>query len=81
MNVRIDLVVIAKPQLQEEQNECDAYDENDKVSISDRLNNWSEERQWVAGHHLVRMPFQVHGLDFSRMCRRVTGLAVGLVET
>jgi len=46
---------------------------------SDEVNDWSENRSWISNHHLVRMPFEEHMQDFSRMCRRVTGQSIGLV--
>jgi lysophospholipid hydrolase len=84
MEVRIDLVVVGQsnPLISEEDDEDDYYykdDEEEEVTVSDQLNNWSEQRKWIAGHHLVRVPFGRHENDFRRMCRRVTGRSVGLV--
>jgi CRP-like cAMP-binding protein len=84
MDVRIDLVVVgegeAKPADEDESFLDDASDYDDEeISVSDQLNNWSESRKWIAGHHLVRAPFKRYPLDFLRMCRRISGRAVGLV--
>ena len=82
MNVRIDLVIVGKEGKLAESNESDAdvnYTDEDDESASDQLNNWSESRKWIAGHHLVRTPFGRYRLDFQRMCRRISGRSVGLV--
>jgi CRP-like cAMP-binding protein len=81
MDVRIELVVVGKEETKLDKNdETDIdEDEDDKVSVSDQLNNWSESRKWIAGHHLVRAPFGRYRIDFRRMCRRITGRSVGLV--
>ncbi|KAG7360957.1 cyclic nucleotide-binding protein [Nitzschia inconspicua] len=81
MDVRIDLVVVGegeKSSETEEEDDLSCYDDDD-MTVSDQLNNWSESRKWIAGHHLVRAPFQRYRLDFRRMCRRISGRAVGLV--
>jgi lysophospholipid hydrolase len=81
MDVRIDLVVVVG-QVENQNLEADDeddYDKDDEMNVSDQLNNWSEQRRWIAGHHLVRYPFRRFELDFRRMCRRVTGRSVGLV--
>lgn len=82
LNVKIQLVV-----LQTSQAYVDDDDDDDVEAImnpaamesSDQLNDWSEQRYWIAGHHLIRMPFHKHEPDFTRMCRRVTGRSVGVV--
>ena len=83
MEVRTDLVVIGSDSNQSEEDDDDdvIYDEydDDEMNVSDQLNNWSEQREWIAGHHLVRRPFGRHDNDFRRMCRRVSGRSVGLV--
>jgi len=86
MDVRIDLVVVGDQHnhsFAEDENDDDNYvdyeEEDEEMNVSDQLNNWSEQRKWIAGHHLVRFPFNYHELDFRRMCRRVTGRSVGLV--
>ena len=83
MEVRTDLVVIGSDSSQSEEDDDDdvIYDEydDDEMNVSDQLNNWSEQREWIAGHHLVRRPFGRHDNDFRRMCRRVSGRSVGLV--
>jgi CRP-like cAMP-binding protein len=81
MDVRIELVVVGKEETKlDENDETDIdEDEDDKISVSDQLNNWSESRKWIAGHHLVRAPFGRYRIDFRRMCRRITGRSVGLV--
>lgn len=81
MDVRIDLVVVVG-QVENQSldtDDEDDYDKDEEMNVSDQLNNWSEQRRWIAGHHLVRFPFARHELDFRRMCRRVTGRSVGLV--
>jgi len=83
MDVRIELVVVGREELETDGNsetDSDAshYDDDD-ISVSDQLNNWSESRKWIAGHHLVRAPFRRHRIDFQRMCRRISGRSVGLV--
>lgn len=81
MDVRIDLVVVGNQNqaisLDDEDDEYGLYDE--EISVSDRLNDWSEQRRWISGHHIVRAPFSRFKLDFQRLCRRVTGRAIGLV--
>jgi len=78
MQNRIELVVV---------DDCDMTvtdDDNDnmhgsEMDVSDALDDWSEQREWIAGHHLVRAPFDCHEKDILRLCRRMTGLSVGLV--
>jgi len=78
MDVRIDLVVVGKEAKLDENGERN-MDCEDDVSASDQLNNWSESRKWIAGHHLVRAPFGRYRIDFHRMCRRISGRSIGLV--
>ena len=81
MQVRIDLVVVGHENHIDEDELIDdddyddnyLYDKDHEMTISDQLNNWSEERPWISGHHLARMPFRRHELDFRRLCRRLTG--------
>merc|ERR1719464_1463204 len=88
MDVRIELVVVGKGETKKETNtngdemidtEYSNYFDDDDISVSDQLNNWSESRKWIAGHHLVRAPFGRYRMDFRRMCRRISGRSVGLV--
>ena len=82
MDVRIDLVVVGEETDGDESSETDSdasYNEEDHVHVSDQLNNWSESREWITGHHLVRAPFRKYRIDFHRMCRRISGRSVGLV--
>lgn len=80
MDVRIELVVVGKaPHIDEEVDLDEEYEFDEKVNVSDHLNNWSEQRPWIVGHHLIRTPFSLNQTDFQRMCRRVAGLSVGLV--
>jgi len=86
MDVRIDLVVVGKDHEVSGQDVGDDEDEEDfdleqdeEMNVSDQLNNWSEQRKWISGHHLVRAPIGRHKMDFHRLCRRLTGRAVGLV--
>jgi len=86
MDVRIDLVVVGQDHEVSGQDDSDDEDDEDfdleddeEMNVSDQLNNWSEQRKWISGHHLVRAPIGRHKLDFHRLCRRVTGRAVGLV--
>jgi CRP-like cAMP-binding protein len=82
MDVRIDLVVVgeeAKEDSSYDSKADESYDdEDDEVSVSDQLNNWSESRKWITGHHLVRAPFGRYRIDFHRMCRRISGRSIGL---
>jgi lysophospholipid hydrolase len=82
MDVRIDLVVVGESKFEEdnevEYSDASCFDEDD-IDVSDQLNNWSESRKWISGHHLVRAPFEKFRIDFRRMCRRITGRSVGLV--
>ena len=68
MGVRIELVVIS---------DKESIDDED-CKMRDKLDDWDEEREWVTGHQRIRSPFDHHGLDFIRMCRRITGRSVGL---
>ena len=82
MDVRIDLVVVGKEV--EDDGSCEtnsdaSQNEEEGVHVSDQLNNWSESREWIAGHHLVRAPFRRYRIDFHRMCRRISGRSIGLV--
>jgi CRP-like cAMP-binding protein len=82
MDVRIDLVVVGEAKIEgENEPEYDdaSYFDEDDIDVSDQLNNWSESRKWISGHHLVRAPFQRFSMDFRRMSRRITGRSVGLV--
>jgi lysophospholipid hydrolase len=89
MDVRIDLVVVGqkhKPptslfndDADDDFNGEDMTQDDEKINVSDQLNNWSEQRKWISGHHLVRAPIGRYKLDFHRLCRRVTGRAIGLV--
>lgn len=38
-----------------------------------------EKYEWISGFHNVQTPFSDHQSDFLRLCRRVTGNAVGVV--
>ncbi|TYZ65208.1 hypothetical protein PybrP1_003983 [[Pythium] brassicae (nom. inval.)] len=38
-----------------------------------------EKYEWISGFHNVQTPFSDHRSDFLRLCRRVTGNAVGVV--
>ena len=80
LNVKIQLVVLQSPS---HNKDCEDDEEDEELyetmESSDQLNDWSEARYWVAGHHLVRMPFKKHVLDFRRLCRRITGRSVGIV--
>lgn len=80
LNVKIQLVVLQSPK-HNKNCEDDADDETfyETMESSDQLNDWSEARHWIAGHHLVRMPFEKHVLDFRRLCRRITGRSIGVV--
>ncbi len=49
-----------------------------RTQISKDLNEWLEERSWIEGQHLARMPLKAHDVDISRMCRRITGQSLGL---
>ena len=76
MDVQIDLVVVGEPIA----NEIGEEDQDEDILFAnDDVNNWSESRQWISGHHLVRKPFDRYHNDFHRMSRRVTGRSVGLV--
>lgn len=85
MDVRIDLVVIGQNHQMmnydsdEEDDEDFDLEKDEEMNVSDQLNNWSEQRKWISGHHLVRAPIGRYKQDFHRLCRRVTGRAVGLV--
>ena len=82
MEVRIDLVVVGSDSNQggeDDDNSVDDEEDDDEINVSDHLNNWSEQREWIAGHHIVRRPFNRHENDFRRICRRVSGRSVGLV--
>jgi len=68
MGVRIELVVIS---------EKDSSDDKD-CEILEEVDDWTEDREWVTGSQRIRAPFDHHGLDFMRMCRRITGRSVGL---
>ena len=79
IGVRIELVVIQNIESIDDSDQDEYnYDDDEKLTVSDQLNNWSEEREWITGYHLIRFPFRFHTLDIYRMCRRMTGLAVGL---
>ena len=74
MNVRVDLVVVGTKMDEISQADEDGkYNDDDGVRVSDQLNNWSETRNFIAGHHLVRAPFERYKIDFHRMCRRISG--------
>ena len=78
MQVRIEVVVVEDSgtnMLQEDS----ASANSSEIDVSDALDNWSEERSWIVGHHLARAPFSKHEKDILRLCRRITGLSVGLV--
>eukprot|EP00980_Cylindrotheca_fusiformis_P003389 scaffold755_cov101-Cylindrotheca_fusiformis.AAC.3 len=83
MDVRIDLVVVGENlQTNSPEGEDDEdfdLEQDEEMNVSDQLNNWSEQRKWISGHHLVRAPIGRYKQDFHRLCRRVTGRAVGLV--
>lgn len=38
-----------------------------------------EKYEWISGFHNVQFPFEDHKSDFLRLCRRITGNAVGVV--
>lgn len=69
MNNRIELVIISDKQ------KADA----DDCEVRQDVDDWTENREWVTGSHRIRAPFDHHGLDFMRMCRRITGRSIGLV--
>jgi len=79
--VHIDLVIVGRPKQDiEEPDQLDVdFDMDEKMTVSNQLNNWSDKREWILGHHQVRKPFHRYPMDFQRLCRRVSGLAVGLV--
>jgi lysophospholipid hydrolase len=83
MEVQIDLVVVGSSDNYNGDEEEDYWveddNDDDNMNVSDQLNNWSEQREWISGHHLVRLPFSRHENDFCRMCRRLVGRSVGLV--
>ena len=68
MGVRIELVVIS-----EKANIDEEYSD-----VLEEVDDWTENREWVTGSQRIRSPFDHHGLDFKRMCRRITGRSVGL---
>jgi lysophospholipid hydrolase len=83
MDIRIELVVVGDGELtsedeHEDYDNASCYDDED-MSVSDQLNNWSESRKWIAGHRLVRAPFECYRIDFCQMSRRISGRSVGLV--
>ena len=78
LNAKIQLVVLHEKD-QYEAMEREGKDETGTMESSDALNDWSEMRYWIAGHHLIRNPFRQHVPDFLRLCRRVTGRSVGVV--
>jgi CRP-like cAMP-binding protein len=49
-----------------------------RVSISKDLSNWIDERLFIKGQHLLRKPIETHEQDVARMCRRITGMSLGL---
>lgn len=51
----------------------------ERIPVSGALNDWSENRHWIHGHHLIRVPLNAHTMDVNRMCRRITGRSIGLV--
>jgi len=82
LNVKIQLVVLQSPTNYRDTDDDDdeiAYQALETIPSSDQLNDWSEQRYWIAGHHLIRMPFKRHVHDFRRLCRRVTGRTIGVV--
>lgn len=76
MQNRIELVVVDDSEPSSTDNDGTHVAEMD---VSDALDDWSEQREWISGHHLVRAPFDRHEKDILRLCRRMTGLSVGLV--
>ena len=79
INVRIDLVVVGSQNTDDDEIDYIDEAEDEEMTVSDQLNNWSEKRKWISGHHLVRKTFRRYPMDFRRLCRRVSGRAVGLV--
>mmetsp|Transcript_17528 Transcript_17528/g.33230 ORF Transcript_17528/g.33230 Transcript_17528/m.33230 type:complete len:1041 (+) Transcript_17528:87-3209(+) len=49
-----------------------------RVPISKDLSKWIDERSFVEGQHLVRTPIETYGNDVARLCRRITGMSLGL---
>ena len=78
MHVRIEVVVV-EDSVTNLLQEDSASANSPEIAVSDALDNWSEERSWIVGHHLVRVPFSTHEKDILRLCRRMPGLSVGLV--
>lgn len=82
LNVKIQLVVLqdsAKARNSEDDEELEAQNAYENMTSSDELNDWSEQRYWIAGHHAVRMPLRRHMQDFRRLCRRISGRSIGVV--
>ena len=78
MQVRIEVVVIDDSDASTSEEDTEGST-NPEIVVSDALDNWSEERTWIVGHHLARSPFFKYKRDIFRLCRRMTGLSVGLV--
>ena len=78
MQVRIEVVVIDDSDASTSEEDTEGLT-NPEIVVSDALDNWSEERTWISGHHLARSPFSKYKRDIFRLCRRMTGLSVGLV--
>jgi lysophospholipid hydrolase len=66
--VRIELVIISEK----------ANSDEEYRDVREEVDDWTENREWVTGSQRIRLPFDHHGLDFERMCRRITGRSVGL---
>ncbi|CAB9506410.1 Lysophospholipase NTE1 [Seminavis robusta] len=83
LNVKIQLVVLQSSSkvtfTDEDDEDWEAQGVYENMASSDELNDWSEQRYWIAGHHSVRTPFRKHAADFGRLCRRVTGRSIGIV--
>jgi lysophospholipid hydrolase len=68
LNKRIELVIF-----------CKQHDREQPIFVCDEINAWSEKRAWPIRHHIVRLPFDKFMIDLQRLCRRLSGLSVGLV--
>jgi lysophospholipid hydrolase len=81
LDVKIQLVVLQNStnMHEDDDNDLEAHDAFENLASSDELNDWSEQRYWIAGHHAIRTPFRKHKLDFRRLCRRITGRSIGVV--
>lgn len=57
---------------------CDGDQNEKRVCISQSLSAWIDQRCFVEGQHLVRKPIKKYENDVARMCRRITGMSLGL---